>query len=437
LTDQEVLQSPVALSDAQFAVALSYGFEDWKALKAHLESIQKARELMLKGEYAGAKAFAEKAVDLAPDRAEPHVLLGHIHIWDWVAAERPEDGKKLDLAQECARKALSINADNAAAHNLMGAAYLHKGHAQEAISESKKAVSLSPSTADLHADMAAIYRGAKMPEDALRAIMKAIQLDPTQGRYLELLGKVYADLGRHDESYAAFGEAAETQGTDSEEAKKRADIPNLDRQRESFSRFLQMDEDAPDRQNTGLQKVFRSVFPIGNSARDLSLEYVCYQLGKAAHGIEECARGGMTYEAPMSVVVRLALYNVDKATGEFVNYLFRNPTYYDLSSIGRLRINHCLGVDTPFNLRFLRKEDVFLTARKLAGLSDKLVMVDDIDGLVSVGDLLEHLFRTGLTRTEKECRERMDSLPADTPMPEDLIGPEPISAAIKEFFSGI
>ena len=523
LTQQEVLQSPVTLGDTQFAVALSYGFRDWEELRAHVEPmalIQQARKLISKGDNSGAREYLERAVELAPNNA------------------------------------------------------------------------------DIHADVAAIYRFLKTPQKALPVIMKARQLDPTQDRYVELLGKVYADLGRYEESYAAFGEAAESKGKAPGEATKDAYIPDTDRQRESFTRFLQIDTLPKDRRDTGLQRAFRSVFPIGNATREIALDFVSYRIGKVEHSVEDCARLGLTYEAPILVVTRLVFYDVNEASGaqstpdikeqeihfgaiplmtdrgtfivngregavlgnhnrsagvflshgegnahsagkmirrsrihpvrgswlemevddegivyaqidrrqwfpvttlfralgytaedilnefpgadgasngssirktlsldkaknrqealveihellrpeipatteiaqDFFNHLFFRPDYYDLSSVGRLRLNHCLGIDSPLNVRFLRKEDILLMVKALVEWSDRQVPVDDIEHLGAVGEMLEYLYRMALMRMARTSKESMGLRQVNALTLDDLVDPEPISAALREFFGGI
>jgi DNA-directed RNA polymerase subunit beta len=77
------------------------------------------------------------------------------------------------------------------------------------------------------------------------------------------------------------------------------DIPNLiDMQKQSYDRFLQADLTPSERQDIGLQAVFKSVFPIKDFSGTSSLEYVSYDFGEAKYDVEECLARGMTYEAP-------------------------------------------------------------------------------------------------------------------------------------------
>ncbi len=124
---------------------------------------------------------------------------------------------------------------------------------------------------------------------------------------------------------------------------------------------------------------------------------------------------------------------------DFVDHLFFSPIYYDLSSVGRMKINQSLEVKSAPDLNVLRKEDILLTARKLIHLRDTQGPVDDIDHLGNrrvraVGELLENQYRIGLVRMERAIKERMSLQEVDALMPHDLINPKPVSAVVKEFF---
>ena len=124
---------------------------------------------------------------------------------------------------------------------------------------------------------------------------------------------------------------------------------------------------------------------------------------------------------------------------EFIDNLFFKSTYYDLSGVGRMKINQRLGIDSDINLRILRKEDILLTAKTLIELRDTQGVVDDIDHLGNrrvraVGELLENQYRIGLVRMERAIRERMSLQEVDALMPHDLVNPKPVSAVVKEFF---
>ncbi len=124
---------------------------------------------------------------------------------------------------------------------------------------------------------------------------------------------------------------------------------------------------------------------------------------------------------------------------DFVDNMFFKPSYYDLSGVGRMKINLRLGVDTSVDIRTLRKEDILLAAKTLVELKDTQGAVDDIDHLGNrrvraVGELLENQYRIGLVRMERAIKERMSLQEVDALMPHDLVNPKPVSAVVKEFF---
>ncbi len=124
---------------------------------------------------------------------------------------------------------------------------------------------------------------------------------------------------------------------------------------------------------------------------------------------------------------------------EFIDNLFFKSNYYDLSGVGRLKINQRLGVSSAPDLSILRKEDILLTAKALIELRDTQGVVDDIDHLGNrrvraVGELLENQYRIGLVRMERAIKERMSLQEVDALMPHDLVNPKPVSAVVKEFF---
>jgi len=124
---------------------------------------------------------------------------------------------------------------------------------------------------------------------------------------------------------------------------------------------------------------------------------------------------------------------------DFIDNLFFRSTYYDLSGVGRLKINQRLGISTEINLNILRKEDILLTSKALIELRDTQGVVDDIDHLGNrrvraVGELLENQYRIGLVRMERAIKERMSLQEVDALMPHDLVNPKPVTAVVKEFF---
>ncbi|MGB3718445.1 MAG: DNA-directed RNA polymerase subunit beta, partial [Hyphomicrobiaceae bacterium] len=119
--------------------------------------------------------------------------------------------------------------------------------------------------------------------------------------------------------------------------------------------------------------------------------------------------------------------------------LFFDPERYDLSAVGRVKMNMRLDLDVPDTVRVLRKEDILAVVKTLVGLRDGKGEIDDIDHLGnrrvrSVGELMENQYRVGLLRMERAIKERMSSVDIDTVMPQDLINAKPAAAAVREFF---
>ena len=119
--------------------------------------------------------------------------------------------------------------------------------------------------------------------------------------------------------------------------------------------------------------------------------------------------------------------------------LFFDPERYDLSAVGRVKMNMRLELDCPDTVRVLRKEDIIAVVKTLVDLRDGKGEIDDIDNLGnrrvrSVGELMENQYRLGLLRMERAIKERMSSVDIDTVMPQDLINAKPAAAAVREFF---
>ena len=119
--------------------------------------------------------------------------------------------------------------------------------------------------------------------------------------------------------------------------------------------------------------------------------------------------------------------------------LFFDPERYDLSAVGRVKMNIRLDLDAPDTMRALRKDDIIAVVRALVDLRDGRGEIDDIDHLGnrrvrSVGELMENQYRLGLLRMERAIKERMSSVDIDTVMPQDLINAKPAAAAVREFF---
>ncbi|HET7852628.1 MAG TPA: DNA-directed RNA polymerase subunit beta, partial [Methyloceanibacter sp.] len=128
-----------------------------------------------------------------------------------------------------------------------------------------------------------------------------------------------------------------------------------------------------------------------------------------------------------------------EAAATLFNGIFFDAERYDLSAVGRVKMNMRLDLDAPDTVRTLRKEDILAVIKTLVDLRDGKGEIDDIDHLGnrrvrSVGELMENQYRVGLLRMERAIRERMSSVEIDTVMPQDLINAKPAAAAVREFF---
>jgi len=126
---------------------------------------------------------------------------------------------------------------------------------------------------------------------------------------------------------------------------------------------------------------------------------------------------------------------------KFFNSLFFEPESYDLSDVGRAKMNYKLRLDVPTTVTVLRNEDILAAVKYLIDLKNSApdCSVDDIDHLGnrrvrSVGELIENQYRIGLVRMERAIKEKMSLQDIETMMPHDLINAKPVSAVVNEFF---
>jgi len=139
-------------------------------------------------------------------------------------------------------------------------------------------------------------------------------------------------------------------------------------------------------------------------------------------------------------IMRPGEVTTPEVAGELFHNMFFNSDRYDLSDVGRMKLNKRLGFDDlDDSIGVLRKEDIIEVVRELINIKNGKGDIDDIDNLGnrrvrSVGELMENQFRIGLVRMERAIIDRMSSVEIDTVMPHDLVNAKPLSAAIKEFF---
>ncbi len=133
---------------------------------------------------------------------------------------------------------------------------------------------------------------------------------------------------------------------------------------------------------------------------------------------------------------------VAEAAENYFKRLFFDPEAYDLSEVGRIKINHKFGIsmeECPPSFRILTHKDILSTVKHLIDLRNGRGVVDDIDHLGnrrvrSVGELLENQYRIGLVRMERAIKERMSLQDIEAMQPHDLVNAKPVNAVVKEFF---
>ncbi|MDA0781687.1 MAG: DNA-directed RNA polymerase subunit beta [Rickettsiales bacterium] len=128
-----------------------------------------------------------------------------------------------------------------------------------------------------------------------------------------------------------------------------------------------------------------------------------------------------------------------EAAEELFHNLFFDKERYDLSAVGRVKLNARLDLNTPEEVGVLTKEDIITIIRKFVDIKDGKGEIDDIDHLGnrrvrSVGELMENQFRIGLVRMERAIIERMAAVEIDTVMPHDLVNSKLLAAVLREFF---
>jgi len=130
-----------------------------------------------------------------------------------------------------------------------------------------------------------------------------------------------------------------------------------------------------------------------------------------------------------------------EVANEIFNNLFFKSVRYDLSDVGRVKLNSKLHLNCADTITILRNDDIIAIIKHMLNLKDGKGEVDDIDHLGnrrvrSVGELVENQFRIGILRMERAIKEKMSTLlEVESAMPQDLVNPRPITAALKDFFA--
>ncbi len=144
---------------------------------------------------------------------------------------------------------------------------------------------------------------------------------------------------------------------------------------------------------------------------------------------------------------RMSIYHVmrpgEPATADAVNLLFNNLFFkndrYDLSRVGRMKLNRRLGIKSETGEHVLTNDDIISVLKLLIDIKNGNDVVDDVDTLANrrvraIGEMIENQFRIGLVRVEKAVKEGLNLAETDELTPQDLINSKPVSAAVREFF---
>ena len=147
------------------------------------------------------------------------------------------------------------------------------------------------------------------------------------------------------------------------------------------------------------------------------------------------------------IQARMSIYHVmrpgEPATEDAVNLLFNNLFFknerYDLSKVGRMKLNRRLGIESETGEHVLTNDDILSVIKLLINIKDGNDSVDDVDTLANrrvraIGEMIENQFRIGLVRVEKSVKEGLNLAETDELTPQDLINSKPVSAAVREFF---
>jgi len=152
-------------------------------------------------------------------------------------------------------------------------------------------------------------------------------------------------------------------------------------------------------------------------------------------------------EIQTEIEARMSIYHVmrpgEPATEDAVNALFSNLFFnndrYDLSRVGRMKLNRRLSVNSETGEHVLTHDDIINVIKRLIDIKNGHDVVDDVDTLANrrvraIGEMIENQFRIGLIRVEKAVKEGLNLAETDELTPQDLINSKPVSAAVREFF---
>ncbi len=125
---------------------------------------------------------------------------------------------------------------------------------------------------------------------------------------------------------------------------------------------------------------------------------------------------------------------------QIFNNLFFSSDRYDLSDVGRVKMNSRLSLNCSDKITILRNDDILAIIKKMLDLRDGKDEIDDIDHLAnrrvrSVGELVENQARIGVYRMERAIKEKMTTLDVESAMPQDLINAKPLTVSLKDFFA--
>ena len=152
-------------------------------------------------------------------------------------------------------------------------------------------------------------------------------------------------------------------------------------------------------------------------------------------------------ETQTELEARMSIYHVmrpgEPATEDAVNLLFNNLFFkndrYDLSKVGRMKLNRRLGIKSETGEHVLTNDDIISVLKLLIDIKNGNDSVDDVDTLANrrvraIGEMIENQFRIGLVRVEKAVKEGLNLAETDELTPQDLINSKPVSASVREFF---